>query len=54
MVVLNGAQGIEDTLVETITMGGSGFALAKQLIDSLATKKDEDEKPTLEPVPNEA
>ena len=35
MVVLNGAQGIEDTLVKTITMGGSGFALAKQLIESL-------------------
>ena len=52
MVVLNGAQGIEDTLVKTITMGGSGFALAKQLIDSLATKKDE--KPTLESVPDES
>jgi len=52
MVVLNGAQGIEDTLVKTITMGVSGFALAKQLIDSLATKKD-DEKPPLEPVPND-
>jgi len=51
MVVLNGAQGIEDTLVKTITMGGSGFALAKQLIDSLATKKDE--KPALESVPDE-
>jgi hypothetical protein len=32
-------------------MGGSGFALAKQLIESLATKKDE--KPLLEPVPDE-
>lgn len=52
MVVLNGAQGIEDTLVKTITMGGSGFALAKQLIDSLAVQKD-GEKPTLEPVANE-
>ncbi|HEY3003072.1 MAG TPA: SPFH domain-containing protein, partial [Kribbellaceae bacterium] len=37
MVVLNGAQGIEDTLVKTITMGGSGFAIAKQLLDSLRT-----------------
>jgi uncharacterized membrane protein YqiK len=53
MVVLNGAQGIEDTLVKTITMGGSGFALAKQLIDSLATKKD-DAKPALEPVADES
>lgn len=44
MVVLNGAQGIEDTLVKTITMGGSGFALAKQLIDSL-NPKDADVKP---------
>ena len=51
MVVLNGAQGIEDTLVKTITMGGSGFALAKQLIDSLATKTNE--KPILESVPDE-
>ncbi|GAA1130409.1 hypothetical protein GCM10009630_30380 [Kribbella jejuensis] len=51
MVVLNGAQGIEDTLVKTITMGGSGFALAKQLIDSLATKKDE--PPKLESVPDD-
>ncbi|HEY0691208.1 MAG TPA: flotillin domain-containing protein, partial [Kribbella sp.] len=49
MVVLNGAQGIEDTLVKTITMGGSGFALAKQLIDSLSNGKT----PTLEAVPNE-
>jgi len=51
MVVLNGAQGIEDTLVKTITMGGSGFALAKQLIDSLGAKNDAEAtvKP-LEPV----
>lgn len=52
MVVLNGAQGIEDTLVKTITMGGSGFALAKQLIDSLSAK-DADVKP-LTPVQEEA
>ena len=39
-------------LVKTITMGGSGFALAKQLIDSLATPKNGD-KPTLESVPND-
>jgi hypothetical protein len=51
MVVLNGAQGIEDTLVKTITMGGSGFALAKQLIDSLSTSNGD--KPTLESVPND-
>jgi uncharacterized membrane protein YqiK len=50
MVVLNGAQGIEDTLVKTITMGGSGFALAKQLIDSLGSNG---KPPTLEAVPDE-
>jgi len=33
-------------------MGGSGFALAKQLIDSLATKKDQ--TPKLEPVADES
>jgi len=49
MVVLNGAQGIEDTLVKTITMGGSGFALAKQLIESLSGK-DESKPAPLEPV----
>jgi hypothetical protein len=37
--------------VKTITMGGSGFAVAKQLIDSLAVKKEE--APKLEPVPDE-
>ncbi|MEU4195967.1 SPFH domain-containing protein [Kribbella sp. NPDC026611] len=52
MVVLNGAQGIEDTLVKTITMGGSGFALAKQLIESLSTKKDE-QPAALESVPDQ-
>jgi hypothetical protein len=52
MVVLNGAQGIEDTLVKTITMGGSGFALAKQLIESLSTKPA-GQPPTLEPVKDE-
>ncbi|MDX6236472.1 MAG: hypothetical protein QOG10_1287, partial [Kribbellaceae bacterium] len=36
-------------LVKTITMGGSGFALAKQLIDSLSNGKT----PTLEVVPDE-
>jgi flotillin len=50
MVVLNGAQGIEDTLVKTITMGGSGFALAKQLIDSLSSNG---KTPTLEAVPDQ-
>jgi hypothetical protein len=51
MVVLNGAQGIEDTLVKTITMGGSGFALAKQLIDSISSNG---KPPTLEAVPDKA
>ena len=48
--MLNGAQGIENTLVKTITMGGSGFALARQLIESLSTNG---KTPMLEAVPDE-
>lgn len=35
MVVLNGADGVEDLLGKTLTMGGAGFGLAQNLIASL-------------------
>lgn len=37
MVVLNGADGVEDLLAKVLTMGGAGFGLAKQLIASLSS-----------------
>lgn len=37
MVVLNGADGVEDILAKVLTMGGAGFGLAKQLVNSIGT-----------------
>lgn len=36
LVVLNGADGVEDILGKVLTMGGAGFGLAKQLIGSIS------------------
>ncbi|MDO9380749.1 MAG: SPFH domain-containing protein [Nocardioidaceae bacterium] len=35
MVVLNGADGVEDMLGKAMTMGGAGFGLARQLMDTI-------------------
>ncbi|RFS86821.1 flotillin family protein [Actinomadura spongiicola] len=35
MVVLNGAQGIEDMLAKALTLGGTGLGLARQLLGNL-------------------
>ncbi|MGV1005652.1 MAG: SPFH domain-containing protein, partial [Candidatus Nanopelagicales bacterium] len=41
MVVLNGADGIEDMLAKVLTMGGAGYGLAKQLVNSLGSEPSE-------------
>lgn len=40
LVVLNGAQGMEDMLGKALTMGGAGLGLAQNLISSLSGDKD--------------
>jgi uncharacterized membrane protein YqiK len=35
MVVLNGAQGVEDLLAKALTMGGTGLGIARQLLASM-------------------
>jgi flotillin len=37
LVVLNGAEGMEDMLAKAMTMGGAGLGLAKQLMNSIRT-----------------
>jgi uncharacterized membrane protein YqiK len=37
MVVLNGADGMADILAKVLTMGGAGFGLAKQLVESIGS-----------------
>ncbi|MFY0405713.1 flotillin family protein [Solicola sp. PLA-1-18] len=41
MVVLNGADGVEDMLGKAMTMGGAGFGLARQLMDSIGGARPE-------------
>jgi hypothetical protein len=38
LVVLNGAQGMEDLLGRATTMGGAGLGLAQKLISSIKTE----------------
>ena len=35
MVVLNGAQGVEDMLAKALTLGGTGLGVARQLLSSM-------------------
>ena len=36
MVVLNGAEGVEDMLGKVLTMGGAGYGLAKKLVSEMS------------------
>lgn len=38
MVVLNGAQGVEDMLAKALTLGGTGLGVARQLLSSMNSK----------------
>jgi uncharacterized membrane protein YqiK len=35
MVVLNGAQGVEDMLAKALTLGGTGLGVARQLLSTM-------------------
>jgi hypothetical protein len=35
MVVLNGAEGVEDMLAKALTLGGTGLGVARQLLASM-------------------
>ena len=35
MVVLNGAEGVEDMLAKALTLGGTGLGVARQLLSSM-------------------
>lgn len=48
MVVLNGADGVEDILGKTLTMGGAGFGLAQNLIASLTGSDKKDTTPVVD------
>ncbi|GAB3422481.1 flotillin family protein [Flindersiella endophytica] len=50
LIVLNGAQGIEELLAKTLTLGGTGLGLARQLLANLG--ENSTEKPQL-PAPTE-
>jgi flotillin len=39
LVVLNGAEGMEDMLANAMTMGGAGLGLAQRLMTSIRTDK---------------
>jgi len=39
LVVLNGAEGMEDMLAKAMTMGGAGLGLAQKLMTSIRTDK---------------
>ena len=39
LVVLNGAEGMEDILAKAMTMGGAGLGLAQKLMTSIRTDK---------------
>ncbi|HEV2633654.1 MAG TPA: hypothetical protein VGX23_00820 [Actinocrinis sp.] len=40
MVVLNGAEGVNDMLAKALTMGGTGLGLARNLLASLKPEAD--------------
>ncbi len=46
LVVLNGAQGMEDMLGRALTMGGAGLGLAQQLIASIQSGASSKQEPT--------
>ncbi len=53
LVVLNGAQGMEDMLGKALTMGGAGLGLAQQLITSIkmtASETTPTKAPAVEPI----
>jgi flotillin len=41
LVVLNGAEGMEDLLAKAMTMGGAGLGLVQKLMTSIRTDKPE-------------
>jgi flotillin len=49
LVVLNGAEGMEDMLAKAMTMGGAGLGLAQQLMTSI--KGDKPATVTLPAIP---
>ena len=52
LVVLNGAEGMEDMLAKAMTMGGAGLGLAQKLMASIrADKPDYEGKSAKLPVP---
>jgi uncharacterized membrane protein YqiK len=53
MVVLNGAQGVEDMLAKALTLGGTGLGLARQLLGSMNTGQDAIAASNGKPVPVE-
>ncbi|MFI6297588.1 hypothetical protein ACIBEJ_38755 [Nonomuraea sp. NPDC050790] len=44
MVVLNGAQGVEELLAKALTLGGTGLGLARAILNG-ATPNGSEEKP---------
>ena len=46
MVVLNGAEGIEDMLAKALTLGGTGLGVARQLLSSMNTGQGPKDVPT--------
>ncbi|MDQ1537793.1 MAG: flotillin [Actinomycetota bacterium] len=45
LVVLNGAEGMEDMLAKAMTMGGAGLGLAQKLMTSIKTERSEPVEP---------
>jgi uncharacterized membrane protein YqiK len=46
MIVLNGAEGIEDMLAKALTLGGTGLGVARQLLSSLNGQQTPKDVPT--------
>lgn len=44
MVVLNGADGIEEVLAKALTLGGTGLGLARQVLSNLGEQSNQQEK----------
>jgi uncharacterized membrane protein YqiK len=45
MVVLNGAEGIEDMLAKALTLGGTGLGVARQLLSTMNGQRSADTPP---------
>jgi ribosomal protein L6P/L9E len=44
-VVLNGAEGVTELFTKALSLGGAGFGMARQLMDSMQLAKAATDKP---------